>query len=98
MLILRFRGRGRVKGKLVMTFKFISHVLFGSGLIVGTAATMLFVFAILLPRDAQALPQYAQQTGRACGSCHVNPSGGGALKPFGKQFQANGHKLPSKRK
>jgi hypothetical protein len=30
---------------------------------------------------------YAQQTGKACGSCHVSKSGGGALTAAGKAFQ-----------
>jgi hypothetical protein len=48
------------------------------------------------PRPAGALPAYAQQTGLACGRCHVNPAGGGARTAFGNAFAANGHKVPSK--
>jgi hypothetical protein len=61
----------------------------------GLAAAMLIGGASLMvsPQGAQALPAYAQQTKLACGSCHVNPSGGGALKPLGQKFQARGHKL-----
>ncbi len=81
-----------------MKFESISNVLFGAGLIAGTATLLVLSTILLFPRDAQALPQYAQQTGLACGSCHVSPSGGGALKPFGKRFQANGHKLPAKKR
>ncbi len=57
------------------------------------ALAVLFGIAVLAPHEAQALPTYAQQTGKACGYCHVSPSGGGALKPAGKKFQAIGHKL-----
>lgn len=39
------------------------------------------------PPHASAMPAYAQQTGRACGSCHVSKSGGGALTKAGKAFQ-----------
>ena len=50
----------------------------------------------LAPQPANATSAYASQTGRACGSCHVSKSGGGALTSFGKSFAANGHKLPGK--
>jgi mono/diheme cytochrome c family protein len=47
------------------------------------------------PRPAGALPQYATQTGKACGACHVNAAGGGPRNGFGQAFAANGHKLPT---
>ncbi len=56
------------------------------------AATMV----VVAPREAAATPAYAQQTGLACGQCHVNPAGGGKLTSLGSKFQANGHKLPGK--
>jgi hypothetical protein len=40
-----------------------------------------------------ATTAYAQQTGKACGYCHVNPAGGGKLKAAGTKFQKNGHKM-----
>jgi mono/diheme cytochrome c family protein len=52
----------------------------------------------LSSRQAEARPEYAQQTGLSCGRCHVNPAGGGANTAFGKAFAANGHKLPGKKK
>jgi hypothetical protein len=55
-------------------------------LLAGAAITMT-------PRQAQALPKYAAQTGLPCGKCHVNPAGGGPRTAFGKAFAANGHKL-----
>jgi hypothetical protein len=70
-------------------------------LAVGT--TGLAVAAILgivasgsVPRPAAALPIYAQQTNLPCSQCHVNPAGGKdlTLTDFGKEFQANGDKLP----
>jgi hypothetical protein len=76
-----------------------------STLLIPTAAILGGVasiwFAVLLagaavsvtPRQAQALPQYAAQTGLPCGRCHVNPAGGGERTAFGKAFAANGHKL-----
>jgi hypothetical protein len=59
-----------------------------------TAAMLIAVTTLAVaPQRVEALPAYAQQTKLACGSCHANPSGGGALKPLGKKFQAQGHKL-----
>ena len=61
----------------------------------GVAAAILIVGAMSLSitQKASALPAYAQATGKPCGYCHQNPAGGGALKPAGKKFKANGHKL-----
>jgi hypothetical protein len=61
----------------------------------GAAALILGLAVFAAPRSADALPTYAQQTGMACGRCHVNPAGGGPRNAFGKAFAANGHKLPS---
>ncbi len=55
--------------------------------IVGTAS-------ILISQPAAATPEFAAQTGKACGACHVNPGGGGPLTEFGEKFKANGNKLP----
>jgi hypothetical protein len=64
-------------------------------LVSGIAAAILIAGAVSLTisRPASALPAYAQQTGKACGFCHQNPAGGGALKPAGEKFQKNDHKL-----
>jgi len=64
-------------------------------LICGAAAAILIVGALSLTgsRPANATPAFAQQTGKPCGYCHVNPSGGGKLKPAGEKFKANGNKL-----
>jgi hypothetical protein len=64
----------------------------------GALATALVVGvgAFSVSQRADALPAYAQQTGLACGRCHVNPAGGGARTSFGNAFQANSHKVPSK--
>jgi hypothetical protein len=61
-------------------------------------AVLLGAVFWIAPQPASALPQYAAQTGLACGRCHVNPAGGGPRNAFGKAFAANGHKLPSKKK
>lgn len=56
-------------------------------------ALVLLAGVTLMPRAANALPAYAQSTGKPCGFCHQNAAGGGALKPAGEKFKANGHKL-----
>ena len=61
----------------------------------GAVALIAGFAAFAVPRPADALPAYAQQTGLACGRCHVNPAGGGARTAFGNAFAANGHKVPS---
>jgi hypothetical protein len=55
------------------------------------------VLSIAGPRTADAKPEFAAQTGKPCGTCHQNPAGGGALKPFGTAFKANGNKVPEKK-
>jgi len=64
-------------------------------LVCGTTAAILIAvaFSMTASRPANAMPAYAQQTGKPCGFCHKNPAGGGALKPAGEKFKANGHKL-----
>jgi hypothetical protein len=61
--------------------------------LIPAAAIALLSFAAFAPRPASATPAYAAQTKLACGGCHANPAGGGALNDRGKKFQANGHKL-----
>jgi len=69
-----------------------SHVVL-TGLLGGFAAAALVATIALAPGQAVAKPEYAAQTKLPCGNCHVSPAGGGALKPLGLKFQANGHKL-----
>jgi hypothetical protein len=61
--------------------------------LVPAAAIALILTATSAQRPASATPAYAGQTKLACGACHANPAGGGALTSKGKAFQANGHKL-----
>ena len=51
------------------------------------------LITFVAPTSASAKPEFAAQTGKPCGTCHQNPAGGGALKPFGEKFKANGNKL-----
>ncbi len=61
--------------------------------LIPAAAIALLSVAAFAPRPATATPAYAAQTKLACGGCHTNPAGGGALNDRGKKFQANGHTL-----
>ena len=65
---------------------------------IAAAVTITGVAITLSPRHAQATPAYAAQTKLPCGRCHVNPAGGGPETEFGKDFAANGHKLPLPKK
>jgi hypothetical protein len=49
---------------------------------------------LITARPAEATAQFASETGKACGQCHVSAAGGGKLTPFGEAFKANGNKLP----
>jgi hypothetical protein len=65
------------------------------GLVCGTAAAILIAATMLLvdSRSASAKPEFAAQTGKPCGACHVNPAGGGKNTAFGEKFKANGFKI-----
>jgi hypothetical protein len=52
---------------------------------------------LLIAVPAAATTKFAQETGQPCAACHVRPDGGRELTPFGKEFQANGNKLPKSR-
>jgi hypothetical protein len=61
---------------------------------VGAALLVSATAALFISTPANAKPEFAAQTGKPCGTCHTNPTGGGALKPFGEKFKANGNKMP----
>lgn len=52
---------------------------------VGLVAALVFSIS---PGPSAALPDYTTKTGQACGVCHVNPAGGGALTSVGQRFAA----------
>jgi hypothetical protein len=58
-----------------------------------TFAVAIAAFAAMLPispREAEALPSFARQTGQACGACHTDfPQ----LTPFGRRFKLGGYTL-----
>ena len=64
-------------------------------LLCGFAAAGLIagMLSVTISRPANATPAYAASAGKPCGFCHQNPAGGGALKPAGDKFKANGYKL-----
>jgi hypothetical protein len=55
------------------------------------AALIAAALIQLAPRHAAATPAYAAQTGKPCSYCHVDPKGGGALTPEGKEFAKGPH-------
>jgi hypothetical protein len=63
---------------------------------IGAAILASDVIIVTVAKPAAATPAYAAQTKLACGRCHASPAGGGSLTNFGKNFAANGHKLPKK--
>jgi len=73
-----------------MVHRQISKIFKPAAIMISTFAAAMAMFGAALtfdPPQASAMPAYAQQTGRACGSCHVSKSGGGALTKAGKAFQ-----------
>jgi mono/diheme cytochrome c family protein len=60
-------------------------IFFGSLLLV-----TILLLALLPASTAQALPEYASQTGEPCASCHISPSGGGPRGPRGQAWVASG--------
>ena len=68
-----------------------SAVLLTASIVAAILVTGTIIFAGT--RVAQAKPEFAAQTGLPCGQCHVNPAGGGKLKPFGEKFKENGFKV-----
>ena len=59
-------------------------ILISSGFL--AVATVVFPEVAVVPQRAQATPAYARETGRPCGSCHVNRAGGGRLTEAGVEF------------
>jgi predicted heme/steroid binding protein/uncharacterized membrane protein len=49
-------------------------------------AFLVFPALLYLSSPCSATPEYAHQTGFACGKCHIAAVGGGPLTPTGKRF------------
>jgi hypothetical protein len=66
-----------------------------SGEVGGLIAIIVLVAGALVfsGQQVSAKPEFSAQTKLPCGQCHKNPAGGGALKPFGQKFKANGFKI-----
>ena len=78
--------------KTSKTIKGISAAIIGGTAVVTVAILIAGTTIIVAPRQAQAKPEFAAQTGKPCGVCHQNPSGGGKLKPDGEKFKQRGYK------
>lgn len=55
----------------------------------GSAAAVIMLASAIATTPASAKPEYAAQTGKACGACHANPAGGGKLTAAGEKFKAS---------
>ena len=70
----------------------------GNAFVLAFSTAALIVVAgtagLIRSRPAEATPQFATETGKACGQCHENAGGGGKLTAFGQAFKANGNKMP----
>lgn len=55
-------------------------------------AVLLFGVALVYHRPAEAVPAFAEQTGRNCAACHVGGSGP-ELTSFGREFKLGGYTL-----
>jgi predicted heme/steroid binding protein/uncharacterized membrane protein len=64
----------------------------------GIVLTLVFSLIFLFPATGACTVEYAQQTGKNCGDCHVDPAGGGELtktgEAFKEQLQAAGNYKP----
>ena len=55
--------------------------------VVAAAAVIGAALTIAAPRSAEATPAIATSTGKPCGACHANPSGGGKLTGAGEKYK-----------
>ena len=49
----------------------------------------VFCALALLPSPGSGTEEHAAQTGKRCGACHIDPSGGGELTPEGEAYRRN---------
>jgi cytochrome c553 len=74
------------------TFNRMTTAILGVMTVVAAAILVAGTTITIAPRQAEAKPEFTAQTGKACGVCHQNPSGGGKLKPAGEKFKQGGNK------
>jgi len=55
---------------------------------IGSAVALIMLASAMTGSPAVAKPEFAAQTGKPCGACHVNPGGGGKLTGAGEKFKA----------
>ena len=55
---------------------------------------LLIVSIWLFPSHLTAKEEYAAQTGKDCETCHIDPSGGPDLTPYGQAFRRGGQQYP----
>jgi hydroxylamine dehydrogenase len=55
---------------------------------------IMLLATVVLTSDALATPDYAQQSGQPCSTCHARPEGGGGLTPVGMAYARNGYQWP----
>lgn len=58
------------------------------GLLLAAFSAFALMMALAWPTTTSAYPSYAAATGQTCGTCHVNPAGGGPRNATGQAFQA----------
>jgi uncharacterized protein YjdB len=51
---------------------------------------MLLIVALIIVPGASATPSYAKATGASCGTCHIDPAGGGSLTAVGQIYRQTG--------
>jgi hypothetical protein len=56
---------------------------------IGSAVATLALIGFIMGGTAMAKPEFAQKTGKACGACHANPSGGGKLTAAGEKYKTS---------
>jgi hypothetical protein len=54
---------------------------------IGSAVAVIMLASAMIGSPAAAKPEFAAQTGKACGACHVNPAGGGKLTGAGEKYK-----------
>ncbi len=56
-----------------------------TAMLLGAAAVMALAITVGTPKQVQATPAIAKQTGAACAKCHTAPP---ALNDYGKKYKA----------